>query len=159
MALWRVPVVRIRRPVRIRSTDQRRTVDIPESNGERATWVLEKEIDPVEILQDMHKTNNLHKAAEGAKDSVAAAFETLKEHATATADEIGRATRKTIREAQGATEDALSDAASRAKTLQSEVGSYLHEQALNAIIAAVVAGLLMSLILLFLHSSRKINSD
>jgi ElaB/YqjD/DUF883 family membrane-anchored ribosome-binding protein len=107
----------------------------------------------------MHRTNNLHRAADDAKDSVAAAIETLKEQATATAEEIGRATRKTIHEAHGATEDALSDATSRAKTLQSEVGSYLHEQALNAIIAAVVAGLLMSLILLFLHSSRKINSD
>jgi hypothetical protein len=49
MALWRVPVVRIWRPVRIRSTDERRTVDIPESNGARAAWVLEKEIDPVEM--------------------------------------------------------------------------------------------------------------
>jgi hypothetical protein len=107
----------------------------------------------------MPRTNNLHRAADDAKDSVAAAIENLKEHASATADEIGRATRKTIHDAQEATEDALSDAASRAKTLQSEVASHLHEQALNSIIAAVVAGLLMSLILLFLHSSRKINSD
>jgi ElaB/YqjD/DUF883 family membrane-anchored ribosome-binding protein len=134
-------------------------VDIPESNGERATWVLEKEIDSAEIGTDMHRTNNLHRAADDAKDSIAAAIETLKEHAAATADKTGGTTRKTIHDAQGATEDALSDAASRAKTLQSEVGSYLHEQALNSIVAAVIAGLLMSLILLFLHSSRKINTD
>jgi hypothetical protein len=103
----------------------------------------------------MHKTNNLHRAADDAKDNVAAAIETLKARATVTADEIGRATRKTIHDAQGATEDALSDAAARAKILRSEVGAYLHEQALNTIMAAVVAGLLMSLILLFLHSNRK----
>jgi len=103
----------------------------------------------------MHRPNNLHKAAADAKDNVAAAIETLKTRANATAEEIGRATRKTIHDAQGVTEEALSDAASRAKTLQTEVGSYLHEQALNTIIAAVIAGLLMSLILLFLHSNRK----
>jgi hypothetical protein len=103
----------------------------------------------------MHRTNNLHKAADDAKDNVAAALETLKAQASATAEEIGRTARKTIHDAQGATEDALIDAASRAKALQSGVGTYLHEQALNTIIAAVVAGLLMSLILLFLHSSRK----
>jgi ElaB/YqjD/DUF883 family membrane-anchored ribosome-binding protein len=103
----------------------------------------------------MHRINNLHRATGDAKDNVVAAIENLKARATATADEIGRATRKTIHEAQGATDDALSDAASRAKGLQSEVGAYLHEQALNTIMAAVVAGLLMSLILLFLHSSRK----
>jgi hypothetical protein len=103
----------------------------------------------------MHKTNNLHQAADDAKDDVVAAIETAKARATAAAEEIGRATRKTIHDAQEATGAALSDAASRAKTLQSEVGVYLHEQALNAIIAAVVAGLVMSLILVFLHSNRK----
>jgi ElaB/YqjD/DUF883 family membrane-anchored ribosome-binding protein len=103
----------------------------------------------------MHRTNNLHRATDDAKDNVAAAIGTLKAHATATADEIGRAARKTIHNAQGATEDALSDAVSRAKTLRSDAETYFQEQALNTIIAAVVAGLLMSLILVFLHSSRK----
>jgi ElaB/YqjD/DUF883 family membrane-anchored ribosome-binding protein len=103
----------------------------------------------------MHRTNNLHRATDDVRDNVAAAIETLKAQASETADEIGRAARKTIHDAQGATEDALSDAASRAKTLRSDVGAYFQEQALNTIIAAVVAGLLMSLILLFLHSNRK----
>jgi hypothetical protein len=103
----------------------------------------------------MHRSNNLHRAADDAKDNVAAAIETLKAQANATANEIGRAARKTMHDAQGVTEDALSDAASRAKSLQSDVGVYFQEQALNAVIAAVVAGLLVSLILVFLHSPRK----
>jgi hypothetical protein len=103
----------------------------------------------------MHKSNNLHKATNDAKDNVLAAIETVKTQAAATAEEIGRTTRKTLRDAQGATEEALSDAASRAKGLQSEVGLYLHEQARNTIIAAIIAGLLMSLILVFLHWNRK----
>ena len=84
-----------------------------------------------------------------------AAVENVKAQVAATAEEIGRATRKTIHDAQGATEQALSGAASKAKGMQSEVGDHLHGQAINTIIAAVVAGLLMSLVLLFLHSSRK----
>jgi hypothetical protein len=103
----------------------------------------------------MHKTNNLHRVTDDAKDQVVAAIETVKAQAAAAAEEIGRATRKTIHDAQGATEEALSSAASKAKSLQSEVGEYLHEQAINTIIAAVVAGLLMCLVLLFLHSNRK----
>jgi ElaB/YqjD/DUF883 family membrane-anchored ribosome-binding protein len=103
----------------------------------------------------MHKTNNLHRVTDDAKDQVVAAIETVKAQAAATAEEIGRAPRKAIHDAQGATEEALSSAASKAKSLQSEVGDYLHEQAINAIIAAMVAGLLMSLVLLFLHSNRK----
>ncbi len=103
----------------------------------------------------MHRNNNLHRAADDAKENVAAAVETLTAQASATADELGRAARKTMHDVQGATEDALNDAAARAKALQSEVGAYFQEQALNTIIAAVVAGLLMSLIFLFLHSARK----
>ena len=103
----------------------------------------------------MHKTNNLHRVTDDAKDQVVAAIENVKAQAAATAEEIGRTARKTIHDAQGATEEALSSAASKAKSLQFEVGDYLHEQATIAIIAAVVAGLLMSLVLLFLHSNRK----
>jgi capsular polysaccharide biosynthesis protein len=128
---------------------------IRESNSDRSTWVLEKRIDPLENKHGMHKTNNLHKATEEAKENVVSAIESAKERAAETAAEIGRATRKRLRDAQGATEEALSEAASKAKSLRSEVGVYLHEQALNTIIAAVVAGLVMSLILLFLHSNRK----
>jgi ElaB/YqjD/DUF883 family membrane-anchored ribosome-binding protein len=103
----------------------------------------------------MDRTNNLQRAADDAKDNVAAAIETLKTQATETAGEIGRAARKTMHDAQGATQDALSDAASRAKTLHSELETHFPEQTLNTIIAAVIAGLLVSLLLLFLHSNRR----
>jgi hypothetical protein len=103
---------------------------------------------------DMQRTN-LHRATDHAKENVAAAIDTLKTHASATAEDIGRAARKTMHDAHGATEVALKSASSRAKTLPSEVRGYFQEQALNTIIAAVVAGLLISLILLFLHSNRK----
>src|SRR6478672_4685937 len=103
----------------------------------------------------MHKLNSLHRVTDEAKDHLVAAVENVKAQAAATAEEIGRATRKTIHDAQGATDQALSSAASKAKGMRSEVGDHLHEQAINTIIAAVVAGLLMSLVLLFLHSSRK----
>jgi hypothetical protein len=103
----------------------------------------------------MHKPISLRRVTDDAKDHVVAAVENVKARAAATAEEIGRATRKTMHDAQGATEEALSSAASKAKGMQSEVGDYLHEQAINTIIAAVIAGLLMSLALLFLHSNRK----
>ena len=103
----------------------------------------------------MHKLNSLHRVTDEAKDHLVAAVENVKAQAAATAEEIGRATRKTIHDAQGATDQALSSAASKAKGMRSEVGDHLQEQAINTIIAAVVAGLLMSLVLLFLHSSRK----
>lgn len=103
----------------------------------------------------MNKTSNLNKVADDAKNQVAAAIDTVKARAAATADEIGRATRKTIHDAQGATEEAWSDAASRAKDLQYQIEVYLREQRANTIIMAVAAGLLISLILLLLRMNRK----
>ncbi len=105
--------------------------------------------------RDMHKTNNLHEAADDAKDQVAAAMENVKARATASAEEVGRAAQKTLLNVQDATEEALSDVASRAKSVQSEIAVYLHEQAINTLIAAVITGLLMGLVLLFLRASRK----
>lgn len=103
----------------------------------------------------MHKTNNLHQVTDDAKDHVAAAIESVKARASATAEEVRRAARKRIHDAQDATEEALSDVAARAKSMQSEIAVYLHEQAINTLIAAVVTGLLMSLVILFLRSNRK----
>ena len=103
----------------------------------------------------MTATNNLQRAAEDAKDQVVAAIENAKTRAAATADEIGRATRKTIHDAQGATEEAWTDAASRAKNLRSQVVVYLRKQPINAIIIAVAAGFLVSLLLLFFRTNRK----
>jgi ElaB/YqjD/DUF883 family membrane-anchored ribosome-binding protein len=103
----------------------------------------------------MNKTRNLHRAADDAKNQVAAAINTVKARATATADEIGRATQKTIHDAQGATEEAWSDATSRAKDLQHQIEVYLREERVNTIIMAVAAGLLLSLILLFFRVNRK----
>jgi ElaB/YqjD/DUF883 family membrane-anchored ribosome-binding protein len=103
----------------------------------------------------MTATNNLQKAAEDAKDQVVAAIENAKTRAAATADEIGRATLKTIHDAQGATEEAWTDAASRAKNLPSQVVVYLRKQPINAIIIAVAAGFLVSLLLLFFRTNRK----
>jgi ElaB/YqjD/DUF883 family membrane-anchored ribosome-binding protein len=103
----------------------------------------------------MSKTNNLHRAADDAKNHVAAAIDTVKARATATADEIGRATQKTIHDAQSATEEAWSDATSRAKDLQYQIEVYLREERVNTIIMAVAAGLLLSLVLLFFRMNRK----
>jgi ElaB/YqjD/DUF883 family membrane-anchored ribosome-binding protein len=103
----------------------------------------------------MSKTNSLHKAADDAKDNVMAAIENAKARAAATADDIGRATRKTIHDAQGATEEAWSDATSRAKDLQSQVEVYLREERTNTIIMAVAAGLLISLVLVYFRTHRK----
>jgi len=103
----------------------------------------------------MHNTNNLHEAADDAKDQVVAAMENVKARAAASAEEAGRAARKTLHNVQDATEEALRDAASRAKSMQSEIAVYLHEQAINTLILAVITGLLMSLVLLFLRSRRK----
>jgi ElaB/YqjD/DUF883 family membrane-anchored ribosome-binding protein len=100
-------------------------------------------------------TNNLQSAAEGAEDQAVAAIENAKTRAAATADEIGRATRKTIRDAQGATEEVWTEAASRAKNLRSQVGVYLRKQPVNKIIIAVAAGFLLSLLLLFFRRNRK----
>ena len=103
----------------------------------------------------MTTTNNLQGAAEDVKDQVVAAIENAKTRAAATADEIGRATLKTIHDAQGATEEAWTDATSRAKNLRSQVVVYLRKQPINAIIIAVAAGFLVSLLLLFFRTNRK----
>jgi hypothetical protein len=73
----------------------------------------------------MSNTDSLHRAVDDAKDQVMAALENVKAQATATADEIGRATRKTMHSAQGATEEAWSDATSKAKNLRSHVVAYI----------------------------------
>jgi len=103
----------------------------------------------------MTTTDNLQRAAEDAKDRVVAAIENAKTRATASADEIGHATRQTIQGAQGATEEAWTEATSRAKNLRSQVVVYLRKQPLNTIIIAVAAGFLVSMLLLFFRRNRK----
>jgi ElaB/YqjD/DUF883 family membrane-anchored ribosome-binding protein len=103
----------------------------------------------------MSTTNHLQRATDDAKDHVVDALENVKAQATATANEIGRATRKTIQDAQGATEEAWSDATSKAKNLRSQVVVYMRERPVNTIMMAVAAGFLLSLVLLFFRMSRK----
>ena len=103
----------------------------------------------------MNNTDNLHRAVDDAKDQVVAALENVKAQAMATADEIRRATRKTMHSAQGATEEAWSDATSNAKNLRSHVAVYMREQPVNTIMMAVATGFLLSLILLFYRLNRK----
>jgi ElaB/YqjD/DUF883 family membrane-anchored ribosome-binding protein len=57
--------------------------------------------------------------------------------------------------AQGATQEAWSDAASSAKVLRSRVESYLQEQPLHTIALALATGFLLSLVLLFFRLNRK----
>jgi ElaB/YqjD/DUF883 family membrane-anchored ribosome-binding protein len=103
----------------------------------------------------MNKTDKLNRAVDDAMDQVAAALENVKAHAISSADEIGRATRRTMHSAQGVTEEALSDAAARAKVLRSRVELYLQEQPLHTIVLALATGCLLSLILLFFRMNRK----
>jgi ElaB/YqjD/DUF883 family membrane-anchored ribosome-binding protein len=103
----------------------------------------------------MNKKNNLHRATDDAVDQVLAAIENVKARATSSADDFGRATRKTLHEAQGATEEVWSEAASRAKNLQSQMEIYLREERVNTVIMAVAAGFLVSLILLYFRMHRK----
>jgi hypothetical protein len=58
----------------------------------------------------VNKTDKLRRAVDDAKDQVVAALENVKAQAITTADEIGRATRKTMRSAQAATEEVWNDA-------------------------------------------------
>ena len=83
------------------------------------------------------------------------AIESAKTRAAETAVEIGRATRKTIHDAQGATEEAWTDAASKAKNLRSRVVVYLRKQPINKMIIAFAAGFLLSVLLLFFRTNRK----
>jgi ElaB/YqjD/DUF883 family membrane-anchored ribosome-binding protein len=103
----------------------------------------------------MNKASNHHKALDDAKDQVVAAIENVKARAAATADDFGRATQKTINDAQGATEEAWSDAASRARHLQSQVEAYFREERVNTIIMAVAAGFLLSALLVYFRMHRK----
>ena len=84
-----------------------------------------------------------------------AALENVKAQAIATADEIGRATRKTMHSAQGATEEAWSEATSNAKNLRTHVVVYMREQPVNTIMMAVAAGFLLSLAMLFFRMRRR----
>jgi ElaB/YqjD/DUF883 family membrane-anchored ribosome-binding protein len=102
----------------------------------------------------MNKTDKLNRAVDDAMDQVAAALESVKAHAISTADEIGQATRRSMHTAQGATQEAWSDAASSAKVLRSRVESYLQEQPLHTIALALATGFLLSLVLLFFRLNR-----
>ena len=103
----------------------------------------------------MNNTDKLNRAVDDAMDQVAAALDNVKAHAVSTADEIGRATRRRMHNAQGATEEAWSDAASSAQVLRSRVESYLQEQPLHTIVLALATGFLLSLVLLFFRLHRK----
>jgi ElaB/YqjD/DUF883 family membrane-anchored ribosome-binding protein len=103
----------------------------------------------------MTTTNNLQRAADDVKDQVVTAIENAKTQAAATADEIGRAARRTIHDAQGATEEAWTGATSRAKNLRSQVVVYLRNQPINKIIIAFAAGFLLSVLLLFFRTNRR----
>jgi len=103
----------------------------------------------------MNKTDKLNRAVDDAMDQVADALENVKAHAISTADEIGRATRRTMHSAQGATEEAWDDAASTAKVLRSRVELFLQEQPLHTIVLALATGFLLSLVLLFFRFNRK----
>lgn len=103
----------------------------------------------------MNKTDKLNRAVDDAMDQVAVALENVKAHAVSTADEIGRATRRTMHSAQGATQEVWSDAASSAKVLRSRVELYLQEQPLHTIALALGIGFLLSLVLLLFRLNRK----
>lgn len=98
----------------------------------------------------MSKTDKLNRAVDDAMDQVAAALENVKAHAISTADEIGRATRRTKHG-----REAWSDAKSRAKVLRSRAELYLQEQPLHTIVLALATGCLLSLVLLFSRMNRK----
>jgi ElaB/YqjD/DUF883 family membrane-anchored ribosome-binding protein len=100
----------------------------------------------------MNNTDKLNRAVDDAMDQVAAALENVKAQAISAADELGRATRRTM---QGAREEAWSDARARAKVLRSRAESYLQEQPLHTIVLALATGCLLSLVLLFFRMNRK----
>jgi ElaB/YqjD/DUF883 family membrane-anchored ribosome-binding protein len=102
----------------------------------------------------MSKTDKLNRAVDDAMDQVAAALENVKVQATSAADEIGRATRRTMHGAQGATGEAWSDATSSARVLRSRVELYLQEQPLHTVVLALATGVLLSLVLLFFRMNR-----
>jgi ElaB/YqjD/DUF883 family membrane-anchored ribosome-binding protein len=102
----------------------------------------------------MNNTDKLNRAVDDAMDQVAAALENVRAQAISTADEISRATRRTMHSAQGATEEAWSDAASRAKVLRSRVELYLQEQPLHTLVLALATGCLLSLVLVFFRMNR-----
>jgi ElaB/YqjD/DUF883 family membrane-anchored ribosome-binding protein len=103
----------------------------------------------------MNNTDRLNRAVDHAMDQVAAALENVKAQAISSADEIRRATRRSMHSAQGATEEAWSDAASNAKVLRSRVELYLQEQPLHTVALALATGFLLSLVLLFFRLNRK----
>jgi ElaB/YqjD/DUF883 family membrane-anchored ribosome-binding protein len=103
----------------------------------------------------MNTTNSLQRVAEDLKEQAVATIESAKTQAAAAADEIGRATRKTIHDAQGATEEAWTDATSGAKNLQSQVVVYLRKQPVKTIIIALAAGFLVSVLFLLFRTNRK----
>ena len=102
----------------------------------------------------MNETDRVNRAVDDAMDHVAAALENVKAQAISTADEIGRATRRIRHSAQGATEEAWSDAASRAKVSRSRVELYLQERPLHTIVLALATGFLLSLVLLLFRMNR-----
>jgi hypothetical protein len=60
-----------------------------------------------------------------------------------------------MHDGQGATEEAWSDAISRAKVFRSGLQLYLQERPLHTIALALAAGFLLSVVLLFFRMNRK----
>lgn len=103
----------------------------------------------------MNKTDKLNRAVDDAIDRIAAALENVKAQAISVVDEIGCATRRTMRSARVATEEAWGDATSRTKVSRSQVDLYLQEQPLHTIVLALATGGVLSLVLLFFRMNRK----
>jgi hypothetical protein len=86
---------------------------------------------------------------------IRSALENVKAQAISAADEITRVTRRTMHSAQGATEEAWSDAASRAKVFRSRLALHLQELPLHTMVLALATGFLLSLVLLLFRMNRK----
>jgi len=67
-----------------------------------------------------------------------------KEHLKGAADDLRSATKATAAQFQHVVEDAWSDAQSRAKTWQTEVGEYIRQNPTKAVFMALGAGFVLS---------------
>lgn len=105
-------------------------------------------LDPLIFVSEINFFDN-------AKDQLAAALENVKAQAIATADEIGRATRKTMDSAEGATEEDVERSWIKSKELTLQ-GCRLHaRKAAKYLHRAVATVVLLSLILLFFRLRRR----
>jgi ElaB/YqjD/DUF883 family membrane-anchored ribosome-binding protein len=103
----------------------------------------------------MNKRNSLENSVHEATEHVVAAMDDIKEGATATVDEVARATQKKVRTVRAATETAWDEVGLTAKKLQSKGELYVRIHPLETLVLIFGAIVSVSFVFILLRIIRR----